>query len=60
MLVMIHVLMAIIRPLLMVLLYSAFNCSYKNGRLPVRKILNISTALYKAGYCVLPFSEPRP
>jgi hypothetical protein len=56
MLVMIHDLVAIIRPLFMVLLYSAFNCNYKNDRLSVRRILNISTTLHQAGYSLLPVS----
>jgi len=47
MLLMIHVLMAIIRPLGMVLLYGPFNCNYTNDRLHVRRILNISTVLYQ-------------
>jgi hypothetical protein len=47
MLMMIHVLVAIKRPLLMVLLYSALNCNYTNDRLHVRRRLNISKTLYQ-------------
>lgn len=46
-LLMIHVLMAIIRSLLVVLLYCAFYCNYTNDGLPVRRTLGFSTALHQ-------------